>query len=99
MANIRFQYSYTTHERLRRNTEIIFPNPDNLSLGEVEYGIKSRLKAGEQFDPYDFMVPALYGEYADFNVNSRLHNFDGIFTTTENPTDKRNIADFLAGIK
>lgn len=99
MPNIRFIYSYTNHERLRRDAEIIFPNPDNLSLGEVEYGIKSRLRAGEQFDPYDFMVTALYGEYADFNLNSRLHDFDGVFTSNQKPTDKRNIADFLAGIK
>lgn len=97
--NILFVYSYTDGQQNKRTDEIVFANPDGLSLGEIEYQVKSRLEALEYFYPGDLMVPALYGEYADLDKNPARHAFENLCLTPKEPTDKRSISDFLAAMK
>jgi hypothetical protein len=97
--NIEFVYSYTDSNRAKTTGEIIFPNPDNMPLGEIEYQLKSRLIQLEYFYHSDFMVPSLFGEYADLNVNPAWHTFVSVGSTDKEPTDKRTISDFISNLK
>lgn len=99
MPNIKFSYCYRTAKNEKTISEIIFSNPENLSLGEIEYKIKSRAKDQEYFNHSDFMVPPLYGEYPDFDKNPSVHEFVGIELTSQKENDKRSISDFLTNIK
>src|SRR5687767_7983731 len=81
MSNILFSYHYRDAKNEKTSGEIIFTNPDGMSLGEIEYGIKSRLKDQEYFYHNDFMVPPLYGEYPDFDKNPSVHEFSGVELT------------------
>jgi len=99
MKNIRFDYYYLDGENLRSQGQLIFSNPDGMTLGEIEYGIKSRLINSEYFDHSDFMVPSLYSEYPDLEKNPRWHVFSGVHLTSEKANDSRNISDFLLHIK
>jgi len=80
-------------------SEIIFSNPDDLRLGEIEYQLKSRLTNQEYFHHSHFMVPPLYGEYPDFDKNPEVHEFVRVELTDEKTTDKRSISDFITNIK
>lgn len=97
--NIEFIYSYTDSQHAKKTGEIVFPNPDNMPLSEVEYQLRSRLIQLEYFYHSDFMVPSLFGEYADLNVNPSWHTFVSVGLTGKEPTDKRTISDFIAGLK
>lgn len=97
--NILFTYSYTDSAHNKTTEEIVFANPAGLSLGEIEFQVKSRLVNLEYFDPIDFMVPALFGEYADLDKNPRRHSFERVELTSKKATDKRNIHEFIEHIK
>lgn len=97
--NILFVYSYTNSAHEKTTGEIVFANPTGMSMGEIEYGIKSRLLSLEYFDHSDFMVTSLYGEYPDLNTNPARHAFEKIIFTEKEVTDKRSIADFIGNIK
>ncbi|HUP10677.1 MAG TPA: hypothetical protein VM187_00645 [Niastella sp.] len=97
--NIIFIYSYTNSAHEKTRAEIVFANPTGMGMGEIEYGIKSRLKDLEYFNHSDFMVSALYGEYPDLNENPVLHAFESVNPTDKEATDKRSIGDFIGNIK
>jgi hypothetical protein len=97
--NIEFIYSYTDSQHAKTTGEIVFANPDNMPLSAIEYQVRSRLIQLEYFYHSDFMVPSLFGEYADLNVNPAWHTFVSIDSTDKEPTDKRTISDFIAGLK
>jgi hypothetical protein len=99
MSNILFTYQYRNGKNEITQGEIVFPNPENLPLSEVEYNIKSRLTNQDFFHHTHFMVPPLYGQYPDFDKNPDVHEFIRIELTNEPSTDKRNISDFIANIK
>ena len=98
-TNILFTYFYRTSTNAKTVSEIIFANPDGLTLSEIEYKIKCGLVDQEYFHHGHFMVPPLYGEYPDFDKNPEVHEFVGVSLTERETTDKRNIADFIINIK
>ncbi|HLP12192.1 MAG TPA: hypothetical protein VK177_09700 [Flavobacteriales bacterium] len=99
MSNILFTYCYRTATNEKTSSEIIFSNPDDLSMGDIEYKLKSRLIDQEYFNHSDFMVPPLYGEYPDFDKNPTVHEFLGVALTNSKENDKRTISDFITNIK
>jgi len=99
IKNILFVYSYTDGLNNKTSEEIVFANPGDLGLGEIEYKLKSKLVGLEYFDPIDFMVPALFGEYADLDKNPRRHSFERVSYTDKKATDKRSIVEFIENIK
>ncbi len=99
MNNILFTYFYRDSNNHKTASEIIFANPDGLSLSEIEYKIKCGLTDQEYFHHGHFMVPPLYGEYPDFDKNPEVHEFGEVKLTDKTATDKRNIGDFIMNIK
>lgn len=98
-SNIIFVYSYTNAAHEKTWGEIVFPNPTQMPMGEIEYGIKSRLKNLEYFDHSEFMVSPLYGEYPDLDKNPVLHAFEKVDYTDKEVNDKRSIEDFIGNIR
>lgn len=99
MSNILFTYFYRDGTNHKTVSEIVFANPDGLSLGEIEYKIKCGLTDQEYFHHSYFMVPPLYGEYPDFDKNPEVHEFGSVALTNNSTTDKRTILDFITNIK
>ena len=97
--NILFTYSYCDAANQKTDGEIIFSNPENLTLDFIEYKLRSSLTSGVYFHHNHFMVQPLYGQYPDFDKNPAVHEFDDVKLTTEDATDKRNIGDFIGNIK
>lgn len=96
--NIKFNYLYRDAGNYKINGSIIFPNPENLSVIELEKEIRSCLIDSEFFDPHDFYIPKL--ELSDFPYDSELdhswHEFDSIEETDDVTTDNRSIQGFIA---
>ena len=97
--NILFTYCYRDCTNHKTTAEIVFPNPENLTLSEIEYKLRSKLTDQEYFHHTDFMVQPLYGEYPDFDKNPEVHEFGTVDFTDQKPTDKRSISDFITNIK
>jgi hypothetical protein len=93
-SNINFNYLYRDSSNFKQFGSVIFTNPNNLSIEEVNSILLIRLIDEEYFDHTKFGVPSLF--FKDRNVDDHnWHEYKNIEITDENPTDKRTIEVFL----
>lgn len=92
--NINFNYLYRDAGNFKQFGSVIFPNPNNLSVVEVDNILRSRLIDEEYFHHTKFGVPSLF--FKKRNVDDHnWHEYENIEVTDKNPTDKRTIEEFL----
>jgi hypothetical protein len=95
-TNIKFEYLYRDAGNYKVFGYIVFSNPENLNILEIQ----NQLKSFEFFDPKDLKIPRLghadvpYDPDLDHSWNE-YHNME---KTTEAPTDKRSIREFMSEI-
>ena len=103
MKNIKFNYLYRDASNYKTFNSIIFPNPQNIPLQELEEKIIQNLIDHQYFIASKINIPEIFlnNEY-DFNKDDHgWHEFEDIETTEEEPNDEfeRSISDFIEGLR
>jgi hypothetical protein len=93
-SNINFNYLYRDASNFKQFGSVIFTNPNNLSIEEVNSILLYKLIDGEYFDHTKFSVPSLF--FKDRNADDHnWHEYRNVEMTDKNPTDERTIEMFL----
>jgi len=78
MPNIKFNYFYRDSSNCKKYGFVVFTNPDNLDLIEVEKRIRAKLIWGEWFYADEWGAPELFLDKCDFGVDPTWHEFEGV---------------------
>lgn len=103
MNNIKFCYLYRDGSNFKSWGEVLFSNPDSLRLSEVEDKIILAFLPDKLFVSSEISIPEKFlfagGKYTEYD--HCYHEFDGLETCTDDPTDSlnRSISDFLQDIE
>jgi hypothetical protein len=103
MNNIKFNYLYRDGANYKSWGEVIFSNPDHLSLNEIELKLIKAFLPDKLFVASQIFIPEkflfLNGEFT--NSDHCYHEFESVEVCQENPSDNlnRSITDFLRAVK
>jgi hypothetical protein len=97
--NIKFNYLYRDAGNYKQFGDIIFSNPENISLDCINESIKSHLIDGEYFVASKWQIPALFVFTFDKELDHSWHKFERIECTNEAATEKRSISEFINQLK
>lgn len=103
MSNIKFIYLYRDGANYKTWNDVIFENPDNLSLDEIERSLSLSFPPDKLFIANQISIPEIF-LFLDGNFTKHdhcYHEFDHAEICEEQPTDmlNRSIAIFLNNIK
>jgi hypothetical protein len=96
--NIKFSYLYRDGANYKQFNEVVFSNPSDLTVKEIEETIKEKLIDSQWFVAKDWGLPNLhFKEYAwDSEIDHDWYEFESIKETLELVTTESNIEDFLS---
>ena len=99
--NIKFSYLYRDACNYKRFCEVIFSNPNELGLDEIEMIIKDNLIEDCWFIAKELKLPDVhFKNYAwDNQIDHEWHEFESIKEIKEETTESINIDEFLLRIK
>jgi len=103
MNNIRFNYLYRDGGNFKSWGELVFSNPEQLTLDEIETKLVMAFLSDKQFVANQISIPEKFlfenGEFTKYD--HCFHEFDCVEICQENPTDdlERSIADFLKAVE
>jgi hypothetical protein len=83
MPNIKFNYLYCDCGNYKKYTSIVFSNPNNIELSELEKLIRSKLIDGTWFYADDWKLPEIFLETFDYKIDPTWHEFESIEYTHE----------------
>lgn len=99
--NVTFSYLYRDGGNCKQVGAVVFRNPDMLGIEEIAERIMASLDDEQWFIADQINVPEafLFPRY-EVNENDHCwHEFSDVYTTQDEPTDKRTIAEFLADVE
>ena len=103
MNNIKFNYLYRDGSNFKSWGEVIFLNPENLTVNEIEAKLLNALLPDKQFIASQITIPEkfLFANEKFTKYDHCYHEFDCAEICKENPTDnlKRSINDFLKDVE
>jgi hypothetical protein len=99
MPNIQFNYLYRDGGNYKKYGFVIFANPDNIDLPEIEKLVRSKLIWGEWFYADESQLPELFLETFDFKIDPTWHEFESIEYSDEAATSPIMLAGFLDSVK
>jgi hypothetical protein len=99
MPNIKFNYLYRDGGNYKNYSSVIFANPDNIDLSDLEALIKSKLIYGEWFYVNEWKLPDLHFDTWDNEIDHTFHEFESVELTEEAAKTDFSLADFMAAIK
>lgn len=103
MSNVKFVYLYRDGANYKIWDDVIFENPDNLSLDEIDRSINSSFLPDKLFIANQISIPEkfLFVEGNFTEHDHCYHEFDYIESCKEQPTDilNRSVASFLKEIR
>jgi len=96
MANIKFEYLYRDEDNSKTFGEIVFSNPNQLSLGSITRTIELSLTEGTWFDPDKWKIPRFsFHQHNPFGIYDCLwYEFEQVSLTNAACTS-RSIEDLL----
>jgi hypothetical protein len=83
MPNIKFNYLYRDSGNYKRFNSVIFANPDNIDLLELEVFIKSKLIDETWFYANEWNLPEVFTKIIDFRIDPTWHEFESVGYTVE----------------
>jgi hypothetical protein len=83
MPNIKFSYLYRDSGNYKNYGYVVFANPANISLCELEKLILSKLIYGEWFYANEWQVPDLFPTSFDPYADPTWHEFENVVYTDE----------------
>jgi hypothetical protein len=97
MKNIKFNYLYRDAGNYKVYGEVVFANPNNISLDFLESELRKNLIDSEFFDPLRLKIPALkhLNHSYDHDLDHSWNEFVDFEPTQEVITDSRPIETFL----
>ena len=99
MPNIKFSYFYRDGGNYKKLDSVVFSNPDNVDLSEVESLIHSKLIDETWFYADEWKVPELFLETFYFRVDPTWHEFEAIEHSDEMPNSTIALSEFLENIE
>jgi hypothetical protein len=103
MSNIKFVYLYRDGANYKSWDDIVFTNPDQLAIEEIEDRLNAAFLVDRLFIAYQILIPEKFpyldGKFTSFD--HCYHEFDDDESCKEKPTDKlnRSISDFLNDVE
>ena len=103
MKNIRFCYLYRDGGNFKSWGEVLFSNPENLSVTEIEEKIIQAFLPDKLFVASQISIPEKFlfadGRYTEYD--HCYHEFDCLQICADEPTDSsnRSISEFLRDIE
>ncbi len=99
ITNIRFSYLYRDAGNYKLFGQVVFRNPENLSLEETRGKIRAQLIDGEFFDATKWGLPLLQFEDYLPEVDHSWYEFEDVEFTSLGNSDNRTIAEFIREIE
>lgn len=99
MPNIKFSYLYRDGANYKKFHSVIFSNPTNIDLQEIETLIRSKLIFGEWFYVDQWKLPDLHFETWDKEIDHTFHEFESVEYTDEPSGGELCIEEFKKTIK
>jgi hypothetical protein len=98
--NIKFAYLYRDASNYKQYNEVVFANPNELPLEQIQRIITSNLIDGSWFIAKDWHLPDMHFKEYDWDDETDYdwHEFSGIEKTTDPATPKLLIEDFIGRI-
>ena len=95
--NIKFNYLYRDSGNYKTYGSIVFPNPGNLTIKEIEPILRSKLIDEVFFDTKLLGVPALsHAEFAyDPEMDHSWNEFESLEETEEDATYDKRIMEWM----
>jgi len=81
MPNIQFNYFYRCSGNYKKFISVIFSNPGNIELSELETLIKSKLIYGEYFYATQWQLPEVFTDKIDFRIDPTWYEFESVAYT------------------
>ena len=98
MPNIKFNYLYRDGGNYKTYGSVVFANPENYSLAELEAAIRARLIDGLWFYTHQWGVPDLHTHPWDNKLDHSFHEFESLEFTEEETDINENIDSNALGI-
>jgi hypothetical protein len=99
MPNIKFNYLYRDSANYKKFGFVIFNNPTNRGLTELETLIKSKLVGETWFYAHEWKLQELFSSFFDFRVDPTWHEFESVEYTNEPANIDLNLKKFIATIE
>ena len=99
MPNIKFNYLYRDAGNYKNDGSVIFANPDNIDLSELETLIRTKLDCGLWFYHHQWQLPDLHFGTWDNELDHTWHEFESVEQTGEAPNPEASLSDFIKMIK
>jgi len=78
MPNIKFNYLYRDSGNYKKFDSVIFANPDDVELSNLEALIKSKLIDETWFYTGQWNLPEIFTDIVDFRVDPTWHEFENL---------------------
>jgi hypothetical protein len=98
MPNIKFSFLYQDAANYKTFGEILFSNPEQIGLEEIETKILSACNENGNFDPQPWGIPNIRTQPYDPELDHDWYEIESIEETEEMLTDGRSIDFFLRSI-
>jgi len=103
MNNIKFIYLYRDGANYKSWGEIIFTNPNQLTLDEIEDRLVDAFLTDKLFITHQISIPEKFSSLSEkfTKFDHCYHEFDAIEICEEKPTDElnRSITDFVKDVE
>ena len=93
--NIKFCYRYRDYANYKKYNEVVFSNPSNKPIQDIEQFILDHLFDDKLFYPTDWKVPDLHFNDWDPEMDHFVHEFDSVVKTEEVTTMGISVDEFL----
>lgn len=102
MSNVRFQYLYRDGSNYKNCADVVFSNPQGLSVASVLTSLQGSLSGDGLFIAHQLRIPEVFlsDKYSLTEDDHCFHQFDGVEMTFDTPTDKcgRTIEEFVSEV-
>ena len=95
MPNVKFNYLYRCSGNYKKFTSVIFSNPDEFDLTELEALVKSKLIWETWFYAEEWKLPEIFTDIVDFRVDPTWHEFEDIEYTKEASNTSTSLTEFI----
>lgn len=96
MTNIKFNYFYRCIGNYKKYSSVIFANPTNIEVDEIEAFVKSKLIDETWLYAHEWQLPEIFTDIVDFRVDPSWHEFDSLEYTEEEQLNKKfKLADLI----
>ena len=99
MSNIRVNYLYRDYSNYKNHGEVVFSNPDDLSMEVISKKLQDNLVDGEFFFVSKWKLPDLHFEKWDDQSDHPFHEFISVEYTDDVATQSETISECISSIE